>query len=139
MSSFLSLWLCFLFISPSFTDKTPAKCLAYEQNVELQGKLQRVTFPGPPNYQSIADGDQPEAQWVVDLSTHICLEKDKTNDAEKGLGTIQIIFPDSESNGERYQVLTGRKVEISGKLIHAKNTHHHTSVLMEVKSIKQIG
>lgn len=135
----LTLWLCLVIISPAVPDKTPVKCLNYQQPVELQGKLQRVTFPGPPNYQSIADGDQPEVQWVIDLSTRLCVEKDKMNDGEKGLGTVQLIFTHPETDFERYKVMLGRKVEISGELFHAQTGHHHTSVLIEVKSIKQIG
>ncbi len=35
--------------------------------VALRGKLIRHTFPGAPNYESIENGDYPEARWVLEI------------------------------------------------------------------------
>jgi hypothetical protein len=35
--------------------------------VSLRGKLIRHTFPGPPNYENIKEGDCPETRWVLEI------------------------------------------------------------------------
>lgn len=118
---------------------SPPKCLNYGNNVALSGKLQRVTFAGPPNYESVSKGDRPEVAFVIDLPESVCVEKDEMQDAEKGVQTVQLVFTEGEKEYERYKPFLGRKVEVTGKLFHAQTGHHHTSVLIEVTGMKQIG
>jgi hypothetical protein len=47
----------------------PPKCLDYGgEMVALTGKLHRATFPGRPDYESIADGDEPETGFYLTLA-----------------------------------------------------------------------
>jgi hypothetical protein len=70
-----------IFLSPnsSMTQTIPAHgCVSYEpSHVTLQGTLVRKTFPGPPNYESVKNGDKPQTSWILELQENICVDEDK--------------------------------------------------------------
>src|SRR2546426_7120545 len=48
-------------------------CLSYEPAVvTLTGRLERRTYPGRPNYESIKEGDEPETHFYLNLPRSIC-------------------------------------------------------------------
>ncbi len=73
-------------------------CLKYEPTtIELTGTIKPVTFPGPPNYQSVREGDKPERYWVLYLLKPICVDGDPNNninEAEKNIKSLQLIRPE---------------------------------------------
>jgi hypothetical protein len=108
-------------------------CLSYEPAaVRLTGTIVRKTFPGPPNYESVAKGDQPETYLILHLSGPVCTTAGGDNDAEVGVTDMQLILTGKQY--ARYGKLVGRRapVTLTGKLSHAITGHHHTPVLMEV-------
>lgn len=121
------------------TAAPPQTCLVQDQKVELSGKLQKVMFAGPPNYESIDGGDQAEAELVVDLTKRICVSGDDSHEEEKGIGTIQLLFKGGAAESERYKPFVLHKVEITGKLVRPQTRHHRTAVLIEVTGMKQVG
>src|SRR5215813_15064234 len=51
-------------------------CLSYEPTVvKLRGTIISRTFPGPPNYESIREGDTPEAYWLLVLPRPACVKQ----------------------------------------------------------------
>jgi hypothetical protein len=113
-------------------------CLSYDtDSVRLSGTISRKTFPGPPNYESIKRGDEPETYWVLHLSSPICTTASADNDAESGVMDLQLIL--TRKQYALYKKFVGRRarVTIKGKLSHAITGHHHTPVLMEVVNISQ--
>ena len=58
-----------------------AQCLEYEPAVAtLHGLLIRETFPGAPNFESVASGDVSEATWILTLDGGVCVAaKDDLN------------------------------------------------------------
>src|SRR5215831_8689740 len=71
-------------------------CLSYEPTVvKLTGTIISRTFPGPPNYESIKDGDGPETYWLLVLRRPVCVDQGKPgefNEAKKGIRRIQLAF-----------------------------------------------
>jgi hypothetical protein len=114
-------------------------CLSYEPVVvELTGVIVRETFPGPPNYESVKDGDQPEVHWLLNLPQPICVNEDKEspdlNPAQVGIRRIQLVFMDPKAY-KSYKPLVGKTVLAKGTLYGAISGHHHTPVLLTVTSI----
>lgn len=112
-------------------------CLKYEPEVvELKGKVKRVVFPGPPNYESVKDGDQPEPYYVLFLSKGVCVQgdpKDEINsEAEKDIKSMQLMITDYK----KYRPLLEKNVTVQGKLMHSHTGHHHTKVLVQVENMK---
>ena len=117
---------------------TPQKCVAYEpETVLLSGTIKRHTFPGPPNYESIAKGDRREQVWVLHLARPVCVSASGDQEEEKNVSGLQLVFTDAENEYRRYRPFVGRRVKINGTLFHAHTGHHHTKVLLTVNGISK--
>jgi hypothetical protein len=107
-------------------------CLSYARPVQLSGSLVRRTFPGPPNYQSVAAGDLPEIYWLVQLDKPICVDRDADdpmNGPTAGVTAVQLVLTPEQYN--IYGNLVGHHLSVEGRLFSAFTGHHHTPVLME--------
>lgn len=118
------------------THPASQKCVPYEPDaVVLKGTIRRHTFAGPPNYESVAKGDQAERVWVLHLAKPICVSANSEWEKETGLSDLQLVF---EHGRRQYdKSLLGRKVVVNGTLFHAQTGHHHTNVLLTVSGIKK--
>ncbi|WP_164840467.1 DUF4431 domain-containing protein [Collimonas arenae] len=111
----------------------PANCLRYEpETVTVTGKLHRETFPGRPNYESVANGDEPETGFYMSLEPTICTVGDigQSEVAFKSVREIQLVL-----NKKQYAELRpklGAVVRLRGQLFSAFTGHHHADVLLRV-------
>jgi len=122
--------------------KSPG-CLAYEPVVvEIKGKIIRKTYPGPPNYESIKRGDRPEVAWLLVLSEPICMQEDEenpaTNIAQTGISEVQMVFIEADAY-KKYKSFVGSEQHViaTGTLFGSVTGHHHTFVLITVKSLSK--
>src|SRR5215831_7668862 len=119
---------------------TQSTCLSYGPAiVTLNGTLVRRTFPGPPNYESVKKGDEPETYWFLDLPESICVNEDKAqpdlNPKQSGIHEIQLVL-----QPEQYQQrkgMVGRKVLATGTLFGEHTGHHHTPVILAVRTLER--
>ena len=98
--------------------KKPASaqtCYEDGQQVTLTGTLKRVVFPGPPNYESVEEGDEPE--WGSNDQFQL------------------IVRGDFYSKNQRY---LNQQVSVTGEMFYAETGHHHTPVLIDVTAIKGV-
>jgi hypothetical protein len=112
-----------------------AQCLAYEPKVvRLSGVIVRETHPGRPNYESIANGDEPETIWVLKLKKAICvIASDDINVEADNEKEIQLVLEAEQYR--RYRHLLGQRVTVSGKLFHSHTGHHHKTLLLKTNEI----
>ena len=130
--------LFFLFLPANMGIAASSPCLKYEPEIiELRGKSKRVTFPGPPNYESVKEGDEPETYWLLYLPTPICVQgnpKDDLNsEDENNVKELQLMIRDYK----KYSHLLGKSVLVKGKLMHSFSGHHNTPVLVQVQSLTE--
>jgi len=130
--------LFFLLLSANLASADSSPCLKYEpDSVELTGRIKRVIFPGPPNYESVRDGDEPEVYWVLFLQKAVSVQgnpKDDLNSAtENNVKEIQLII--DVQDYKKHSNLLGKRVTVKGKLMHSFTGHHHTPVLVQVESM----
>jgi hypothetical protein len=113
------------------------QCLEYEPKVvNLSGVIVRETHPGRPNYESIANGDEPETIWVLKLKKAICvLASDDINVEEKNVKEIQLVLEAEQY--KRYRRLLGQRVAVSGALFHMHTGHHHKTLLLKTDDIRR--
>jgi len=116
------------------------QCLSYEPAVvSLSGTLVRKTFPGPPNYESVKKGDRPETSWFLDLSEGVCVNESKTepdlNPEQTGIREIQLVIKPEQY--QQHKGLVGRKVLATGTLFGEHTGHHHTPVLLTVRTLDE--
>ncbi len=113
-------------------------CLSYEPNaVVLRGTIRQHTFAGPPNYESIAKGDEREDVWILHLSKAICVSASKDWEKENSVSKIQLVFLEGQKQYNRYSPLLGQRVTVTGTLFQSHTGHHHTRVLITVDHIKK--
>lgn len=130
-----TLMLC-LFIYMAYA--SAQGCLSYDvAGVQLTGTISRKTFPGPPNYESIRRGDEPETYWILHLARPICTTADPDNDAEGNVNDIQLILTPKQYPLYKKFVGGRARVRVTGKLSHAITGHHHTQVLLEITGMSR--
>ncbi len=97
---------------------------------ELSGVLINKVFPGPPNYDSIEDGDYPEEGWILKLDSE---SKDMLAASIRHDGSMTIdeieIETEKSFDGDLQRCI-GRQVICRGILRDAESAHHHTSLLL---------
>ena len=104
-------------------------CLRYEPDtVRLSGSLTRLTFPGRPNYESVAAGDQPETGFYLRVPAPICTTASREYAAQAGIRLVQLVL-DSLGYAALKSYL-GRRVTLRGTLTGAITAHHHAPVLL---------
>lgn len=128
-----------LWSSPSFPQSGHG-CLSYEPTVvKLTGTIISKTYPGPPEYQSIRDGDEPETYWLLSLRKPICVNKQEgekyPDPAQKNVRRIQLVFH-TEDAYKTYWRLLWKRVIATGTLYGADTIHHKTPVLLWVHTLK---
>jgi hypothetical protein len=115
-----------------------ADCLEYGPAVQFTGKLVKKTFPGPPNFTSVAQGDTPEVGWILHLDIPICVKARAGDDfdvAVSHLTDLQLVLGNDDYYRQVKKFLT-TKVIVTGVLFGAHTGHHHTPVLLDVKNIQ---
>ena len=116
-----------------------APCHSYEPaTVSLNGIIKRHIFPGPPNFESVKKGDQPEQVWVLHLSSPICVSASSDFDAQSNVSDFQLVLPEGQKQYDRYRSLVGKRVEVTGALFQASTGHHHTKALLTVSGISAL-
>jgi hypothetical protein len=116
-------------------------CLSYEPAiVTVTGIINRIDFPGRPNYESIANGDERETYWVLKSDKATCVLGDKDNAlnaSEPRIIDIQLVLDSAQY--DKYRSLLNTPVAVTGTLFHAHTGHHHTPVLIKVSEMSPRG
>lgn len=111
-------------------------CLKYEPAmVTLIGVLDSKVYPGEPNFVSIDAGDEPETSYFIVLKPPICTitREESWMLGHERISEVQLAV--SKSQLDQLEANMGKVVTINGTLFEAFDNHHHTPVLMDVKSL----
>lgn len=111
-------------------------CAAYEPAVTVvQGILRRRTFPGPPNFEDVAKGDEPETGFYLELAKPLCVRGEQGEEAGygpiEGVSLLQLILDDA--GYARLREHLDQSVTITGSLSPGFNGHHHAPLLLQPK------
>jgi hypothetical protein len=128
-------WIASLLLLMWFNCST-ASCLVYGTTT-LEGTLRQETFPGRPNFESIARGDAAETRLFVILDHYVCVSKGQQDDepfVERArafqLGTDSALAND---DGPLITLSTyiGGRVTCTGRLFYQETAHDHSQVLLD--------
>lgn len=112
------------------------ECLKYEV-VSLHGTLVRQTYPGPPDYESVTQGDRPQVVWILQLDQRICVvDPDPSLPREYNEREIQLVS--RADQGLPYRDLLGARVIVTGKLLHG-GARHEQRLVLQASDIKRTG
>ena len=114
------------------------KVLSYEPaNVTLTGRLVSKTFHGPPNYGENPKTDSKENQYILILDSAVDVVGDQNEQTtERGVKRVTLVVNDFKAHP--VETLLGSRVEVQGTLFHSSTGHHHTKILINVTSIKEL-
>lgn len=120
-----------------------ADCLSYVPGASIvEGQLVRRIFPGPPNYESPAQGDTEETYYFVALKRPRCVsagnDSDGLESAVDRVEQVQLIFSDRAAY-DRLGPSLNHQVRCRGSLVGAISGHHHTPVLLEVSDCEPLS
>jgi hypothetical protein len=108
-------------------------CLPYEpDSVTVTGVLEQRTYPGLPNYRSVAEGDQPETGYYLRPTQPFCVSRriDLDHPPTAGVELVQLWPRDADS--EWFRAHVGELLTVHGTLFHAVTVHHHADVLLSI-------
>jgi hypothetical protein len=115
-------------------------------SVELAGSLEFQTFPGPPNYESIASGDQTERgpYLKLDQPMDVVARKGDSIDnpvTEKNVKVIQLaINAEDDALWSKFRSAgQGARIQVKGSLFHQFTGHHHARILLDVQSMELLS
>lgn len=130
----IKILLIFAYISISlYTQICSAKTVRkYYGSVqeELIGTIYKLTFPGPPNYEDIKNGDRSETcpYLVIDYPIDVFTKQSVPIDFQH----VQLIQLAIGEKSHWKLLKDGMRVKVKGELYEAHTGHHHTRVLMLV-------
>jgi len=112
-------------------------CLRYEPEVvAVTGVLTRKVFPGPPNYESIQQGDQEETGFYLEPSSPVCMmgSRNPAKDDNGPIAEVRLIQLVLDSVGyARLRPHLGQQITLRGQLFAAFTGHHHAPLLLAVR------
>lgn len=120
--------------------KEEEKCLSYEpQKVQLKGFLYKKSFPGPPNYQDIKNGDEEEIYWLIKPTTPFCVNANEAVWGSKlsNQSEVQLVFISNINFYKSKRHLLNKNVVITGTLFPQISGHHKTEVLITVETLEK--
>ena len=138
--------LWFLYNSNTETSKNTNKgavktsCLKYDPSpVELSGVVRRVVYAGPPNYESVESGDEPEVNWILHLQNDICVQGNHENpdmDTDDDIYDIDKVTL-FDLNKIQLNKFENKNVVVKGTLDNRTSSpHYHTPVVIDLSDIK---
>lgn len=114
---------------------------------QIKGKLFRYVFPGPPNYESVEEGDTPSPRWVIEIDEetyqrlvkmvpmmHEWYQPYIPEDEESADGDW-IQLAESGEMRKKFKTLQDKEVCLQGYIGGWPTGHCHTRFMFEVISI----
>ena len=90
----------------------------------LEGLLSARVFAGPPNFEDVSKGDQPEPGYLLKLDMPICLTGDEDfTDPDDMFDEVQVV--PTEATQARMDDLTGKRVRVELENPMPAHTGHH--------------
>lgn len=110
------------------------------QFATLYGRVKEELFPGPPNYESINNGDRPQFYWILYINKPVgIVTRSFENEELKDLGcscSFQLVVP-PKFYDDKNDVL-GKVVKVTGKIFVGHSGHHKTKALLDTELVEII-
>ena len=96
-------------------------CLQYGA-VSLTGRLVQQTYPGPPDFESVTQGDEPRVIWILQLDRGICIDgSDSSYPSAYNEREIQLVLGADQyartHDYAQYRDLLGQRITVTGRLM----------------------
>ncbi len=113
----------------------PSSCVVSGSYSSVRGRILKEIYPGPPNYESVKNGDKPMKYWFLKTERPICsYESDMTTDELTKIASqnkFQLVIDDYD----KYKNKQGKLVTVHGMPYSRHTGYHNTALLIEVANI----
>ena len=102
--------------------------------------LYKKSFPGPPNYTDIKQGDKEEIVWLIKTPRGFCVNDNGDDWAGKLVNQTDVqlvILPKLIDWYETKKSILGQRAIVTGTLFPQMSGHHRTEVLITVESLEK--
>lgn len=123
----------------TFPAAANAACIdvAGAKRLSFTGTLEHKIFPGPPNYESVAAGDQPEPTYLLKLTKPICItDGGEFADPAKRFDTIHV-FTDKKALLQQLTSAIGKSLTVTGPGFAAHTGHHHAPLVLQADKLSR--
>jgi hypothetical protein len=103
------------------------QCVEYG-SVSLVGTLVRQTYAGPPDFESVTKGDEPQVIWILQLDERTCVYSQSREAREYEQHEVQLQWNGKQPTN--YLKLLGKRLVIDGALIRGGAQHDKRLVLI---------
>ena len=112
---------------------TPGGCISVagvHARVAASGRPKLRSFPGPPNYESVAGGDSEERVFILELPGPVCIDDggDFADPSER-FRTVHVAGDDEQARAALRGAI-GRRVTVSGDGFASFTGHHHAPLVI---------
>lgn len=137
----ITLFLLIMFFTSTLCIAKNQEVYFEPKNVELTGVIVMLEFPGPPNYESIKNGDKAETGPYLILNNPIDIKpmqnaQTNTDTTTKNVKLLQLVVL---NNNDWKDIKQGNYVRVTGTLSSSITGHHHARALLEVKHINVLS
>src|SRR3954452_16423881 len=109
--------------------------------VRLEGKCDLDVMAGPPNWESIRDGDRPITIIILRLYSPVQVRGEKVkysfNEAVADINEIQLATTNSKLRKKLLSIKKNQRIQVDGTLYHSWTSHQLLPLLMEITAIEQ--
>jgi hypothetical protein len=111
-------------------ESASSQCLGYQTPVSLSGVLERRTYPGRPNFESIDAGDEPETGFYLVLPKAACFDAGSDPDAANVSDVRLVQLNLKPEQYDQLRPYLGKSISIQGAVYEAMSGHHHAPVVL---------
>jgi len=106
-----------------------------KDTVAITGRLERRTYPGPPNYESVKTGDAAETGFYLVLAAPICSQPGATAGGKRNVRLVQLVLDQRGYDSLRPRL--GKSVTLRGTMFEAITGHHHAPLLLDLSYLRK--
>lgn len=110
-------------------------CLQYGP-IQISGRIVRQTHAGPPDYESVTRGDEPQVIWILQLEQPACVAANRRYPREIIQQEIELALAPEQY--QQYRSLLGQKVLVAGELRHG-GANYQKRLVITPSDIQRTG
>ena len=113
-----------------------AECLDLlkDSRVTVSGRLTTQLFAGPPNFESIAQGDAEERAFILELPSRLCANDGDFIEPTESFDRVHLNGAEAAISAVLNSVV-GRNVTVRGEAFGSHTGHHHAPLVMLVEEV----
>lgn len=135
----VGVWITLVLMAPAAAQQpvNPGSCLNLAEansEVTISGVLTSRSFAGPPNFESVAQGDREERALILKLPVPLCATDGEFIEAGTTFDQLHL-SASAAAILKALNLAVGRSVTVRGKAFGAHTGHHRAPLVLIVEEV----